>query len=136
MSFPYPNLISFSRRKYDEKTNHGKYDYYSIGKVYLDIDGNQHMADVVIGKRANGDAVIYDLTRLNKIEDGLVYSLTTVGNDNPSSTAATTVTASGASISQSESNVNENVSESSDKKPQFSIDKKHSDWDVCLTKEE
>ena len=120
----------------NEKTNHGKYDYYSIGKVYLDIDGNQHMADVVIGKRANGDAVIYDLTRLNKIEDGLVYSLTTVGNDNPSSTAATTVTASMANISQSESNVNENVSESSDKKPQFSIDKKHSDWDVCLTKEE
>ena len=136
MSFPYPNLISFSRRKYDEKTNHGKYDYYSIGKVYLDIDGNQHMADVVISKRANGDAVIYDLTRLDKIEDGLVYSLTTVGNDNPSSTAATTVTASMANISQSESNVNENVSESSDKKPQFSIDKKHSDWDVCLTKEE
>lgn len=120
----------------NEKTNHGKYDYYSRGKVYLDIDGNQYMADVVIGKRANGDAVIYDLTKLNKIEDGLVYSLTTVGNDNPSSTAATTVTASGTSISQSESNVNENVSESSDKKPQFSIDKKHSDWDVCLTKEE
>lgn len=107
----------------NEKTNHGKYDYYSRGKVYLDIDGNQYMADVVIGKRANGDAVIYDLTKLNKIEDGLVYSLTTVGNDNPSSTAATTVTASGTSISQSESNVNENVSESSDKKPQLSIDK-------------
>lgn len=120
----------------NEKTNHGKYDYYSRGKVYLDIDGNQYMADVVIGKRANGDAVIYDLTKLNKIEDGLVYSLTTVGNDNPSSTAATTVTASGTSISQSESNVNENVSESSDKKPQFSIDKKHLDWDTCLTKQE
>lgn len=120
----------------NEKTNHGKYDYYSRGKVYLDIDGNQYMADVVIGKRANGDAVIYDLTKLNKIEDGLVYSLITVGNDNPSSTAATTVTASGTSISQSESNVNENVPESSDKKPQFSIDKKHSDWDVCLTKQE
>ena len=120
----------------NEKTNHGKYDYYSRGKVYLDIDGNQYTADVVIGKRANGDAVIYDLTKLNKIEDGLVYSLTTVGNDNPSSTAATTVTASGTSISQSESNVNENVPESSDKKPQFSIDKKHSDWDVCLTKQE
>ena len=109
----------------NEKTNHGKYDYYSIGKVYLDIDGNQHMADVVIGKRANGDAVIYDLTRLNKIEDGLVYSLTTVGNDNPSLTAATTVTASMANISQSESNVNENIPDGVDKKYHY---------DTCVDK--
>ena len=83
---------------------------------------------------ARGKAVFYDLVGIKEMRNGLKYHLLTV--DAHSSTAATTVTASGTSISQSESNVNENVSESSDKKPQFSIDKKHSDWDVCLTKQE
>ena len=83
---------------------------------------------------ARGKAVFYDLLGIKKLRNGYkCHLLTAVPH---SSTAATTVTASTTNISQSESNVNGNISESSDKKPQFSIDKKHSDWDVCLTKEE
>ena len=101
---------------------------------YLDIEHTQYSAEVVVGITKSGKAVFYDLVGIKKLRNGYKYHLLTAVPH--SSTAATTVTASGTSISQSESNVNENVSESSDKKPQFSIDKKHSDWDVCLTKEE
>ena len=83
---------------------------------------------------ARGKAVFYDLVDIKKLRNGYKYHLLTAAPH--SSTVVTTVTASTANISQSESNVNKNISESSDKKPQFSIDKKHSDWDVCLTKEE
>ena len=118
----------------NEKPRHSNFPNFARGKVYLDIDNTQYSADVVLGITTGGKAVFYDLVGIKEMRNGLKYHLLTV--DAHSSTAATTVTASGTSISQSESNVNENVSESSDKKPQFSIDKKHLDWDTCLTKQE
>ena len=118
----------------NEKPRHSNFPNFARGKVYLDIDNTQYSADVVVGITAGGKAVFYDLVGIKKLRNGYKYHLLTVVPH--SSTAATTVTASGTSIPQSNSEVNKNVSESSDKKPQFSIDKKHSDWDTCLTKQE
>lgn len=107
----------------NEKPRHSNFPNFARGKVYLDIDNTQYSADVVVGITTGGKAVFYDLVDIKKLRNGLKYHLLTV--DAHSSTAATTVTASTTNISQSESNVNRNISESSessDKKPQLSID--------------
>ena len=65
---------------------------------------------------ARGKAVFYDLVGIKKLRNGYKCHLLTAAPH--SSTAATTVTASTTNISQSESNVNGNISESSDKNPQ------------------
>lgn len=65
---------------------------------------------------ARGKAVFYDLVDIKKLRNGYKCHLLTAAPH--SSTAATTVTASTTNISQSESNVNGNISESSDKNPQ------------------
>ncbi len=104
----------------NEKPRHSNFPNFARGKVYLDIDNTQYSADVVVGITAGGKAVFYDLVDIKKLRNGYKYHLLTAVPH--SSTAATTVTASTTNISQSESNVNRNISESSDKKPQLSID--------------
>ena len=130
------DVIKASCDYVNEKPEHSNFPNFARGEVYLSIDSKKYSADVIVGITSKGKAVFYDLVNIQKIKSGLAILPNGNRSSQPTSTAATTVTASGTSISQSESNVNENVSESSDKKPQFSIDKKHSDWDVCLTKEE
>lgn len=117
----------------NEKPRHSNFPNFARGKVYLDIDNTQYSADVVVGITTGGKAVFYDLVDIKKLRNGLKYHLLTV--DAHSSTVVTEVTTSN-TIHQSNNEVNKNISESSDKKPQLSIDKKHSDWDVCLTKQE
>lgn len=117
----------------NEKPRHSNFPNFARGKVYLDIDNTQYSADVVVGITTGGKAVFYDLVDIKKLRNGLKYHLLTV--DAHSSTVVTEVTTSN-TIHQSNNEVNKNISESSDKKPHLSIDKKHSDWDVCLTKQE
>ena len=103
----------------NEKPRHSNFPNFARGKVYLDIDNRQYSADVVVGITAGGKAVFYDLVDIKKLRNGYKYHLLTAAPH--SSTAVTEVTTSG-TIHQLNNEVNENISESSDKKPQLSID--------------
>lgn len=103
----------------NEKPRHSNFPNFARGKVYLDMGNAQYSADVVVGITARGKAVFYDLVGIKKLRNGYKYHLLTVAPH--SSTAVTEVTTSN-TIHQSNNEVNKNTSESSDKKPQLSID--------------
>lgn len=130
------DVIKASSDYVNEKPEHSNFPNFARGNVYLSIGNKQYSADVVVGITDDGKAVFYDLVNMREIKGGLAIPSFDDRSSQSTNKTVTDVTAYEKSISQSESNVNENVSESSDKKPQFSIDKKHSDWDVCLTKQE
>ena len=104
--------------------------------MYLSIGNKQYSADVVVGITDDGKAVFYDFVNMREIKGGLAIPSFDDRSSQSTNKAVTDATAYEKSISQPNSEVNENLSGKSDTKPQFSIDKKHSDWDVCLTKEE
>lgn len=103
----------------NEKPRHSNFPNFARGKVYLDMGNAQYSADVVVGITARGKAVFYDLVGIKKLRNGYKYHLLTAVPH--SSTAVTEVTTSDI-IHQSNNEVNKNTSESSDKKPQLSID--------------
>ena len=103
----------------NEKPRHSNFPNFARGKVYLDIDNTQYSADVVVEITAGGKAVFYDLVGIKKLRNGYKYHLLTAAPH--SSTAVTEVTTSDI-IHQSNNEVKKNTSESSDKKPQLSID--------------
>lgn len=104
----------------NEKPRHSNFPNFARGKVYLDIDNTQYSADVVVGITARGKAVFYDLVGIKKLRNGYKYHLLTVA---PHSSTAVTEVTTPSTIHQSNNEVNKNKSESSDKKPQLSIDK-------------
>jgi hypothetical protein len=103
----------------NEKPRHSNFPNFARGKVYLDMGNAQYSADVVVGITARGKAVFYDLVGIKKLRNGYKYHLLTAAPH--SSTAVTEVTTSDI-IHQSNNEVKKNTSESSDKKPQLSID--------------
>lgn len=103
----------------NEKPRHSNFPNFARGKVYLDMGNAQYSADVVVGITARGKAVFYDLVGIKKLRNGYKYHLLTAVPH--SSTAVTEVTTSDI-IHQSNNEVKKNTSESSDKKPQLSID--------------
>ena len=116
------DVIKASSDYVNEKPEHSNFPNFARGEVYLSIDNKKYSADVIVGITSKGKAVFYDLVNMDEIKDGLAIPSTDDRSSQSVSTAATTVTASGTSISQSDSNVNKNISEKSDKKPQLSID--------------
>lgn len=104
----------------NEKPRHSNFPNFARGKVYLDMGNAQYSADVVVGITARGKAVFYDLVGIKKLRNGYKYHLLTVA---PHSSTAVTEVTTPSTIHQSNNEVNKNKSESSDKKPQLSIDK-------------
>ena len=115
---------------------HSNFPNFARGNVYLSIGNKQYSADVVVGITDDGKAVFYDFVNMREIKGGLAIPSFDDRSSQSTNKAVTDATAYEKSISQPNSEVNENLLGKSDTKPQFSIDKKHSDWDVCLTKEE
>ena len=103
----------------NEKPRHSNFPNFARGKVYLDMGNAQYSADVVVGITARGKAVFYDLVGIKKLRNGYKYHLLTAA---PHSSTAVTEVTTPSTIHQSNNEVNKNKSESSDKKPQLSID--------------
>lgn len=117
------DVIKASCDYVNEKPEHSNFPNFARGNVYLSIGNKQYSADVVVGITDDGKAVFYDLVNMREIKGGLAIPSFDDRSSQSTNKTVTDVTAYEKSISQPNSEVNENLSGKSDTKPQLSIDK-------------